>query len=367
MVSARYFPLAGGTETHVYEVSQRLVNMGYRITVCTTDPSSELAPYDRDGDVEIVRLRAYPKHSDLYFAPALGKFVRDGQWDLLHLQGYHTFVAPLALFAAKRRGIPYVVTFHSGGHSSRWRNSIRHLQIRLLRPLLTGAEQLIGVSEFEAEHFSRLLQLPREAFRVVPNGAKLPEVDPDTDLQRDPNRLLILSIGRLERYKRHQAVISALPKVLEQEPRVYLRIVGSGRYKNELHKLVKSLNLESRVEIAAVPSTDRQGMAKLLLSASLVSLLSEYEAHPIAVMEALAMGRPVLVADTSGLGELARRGFVRSIPLDAPDGVVAEAILAGLREPFVPDKVELPTWESCVGQLDQIYREILQRHSHSDR
>jgi len=61
-------------------------------------------------------------------------------------------------------------------------------------------------------------------------------------------------------------------------------------------------------------------MAEMLSQAMLVALLSEYEAHPVAVMEALALRRPVLVADTSGMRELAEQGFARSVSLDSNSG-----------------------------------------------
>ena len=48
----------------------------------------------------------------------------------------------------------------------------------------------------------------------------------------------------------------------------------------------------------------REGMAALLCSAAAIVLLSEYEAHPVAVMEALAMRRRVVVTDCSGLSEM---------------------------------------------------------------
>ncbi|MGO8470061.1 glycosyltransferase, partial [Rhizobium leguminosarum] len=43
--------------------------------------------------------------------------VDEGDWDLMHVQGYHTFLAQLGMAAASRKGLPFVVTFHSGGHS----------------------------------------------------------------------------------------------------------------------------------------------------------------------------------------------------------------------------------------------------------
>ena len=95
-----------------------------------------------------------------------------------------------------------------------------------------------------------------------------------------------------------------------------------------------------------------------LANADVVALLSDYEAHPIAVMEALGLGRPVLVADTSGLRELAEDGLVRVVPLDSTPQQVAEALLGQLREPLLPE-ITLPTWEDCADELLAVYRAVL--------
>ena len=91
-------------------------------------------------------LRAWPADYDLYFAPALYKWIRHGKWDIVHCQGYHTFVAPVAMAAAIAAHQRFVVTFHSGGHSSMLRRWLRPLQQLLLRPMLKRADRLIGVS-----------------------------------------------------------------------------------------------------------------------------------------------------------------------------------------------------------------------------
>jgi glycosyltransferase involved in cell wall biosynthesis len=62
------------------------------------------------------------------------------------------------------------------------------------------------------------------------------------------------------------------------------------------------------------PPAERYRLTDLLYSAGLVVLLSDYEAHPVAVVEALSVHRPVLVTDTSGLRELTPERFV---PVDS--------------------------------------------------
>src|SRR5690606_38221328 len=124
---------------------------------------------------------------------------------------------------------------------------------------------------------------------------------------------LILSVGRLEAYKGHQRVIAALPHVLEAVPTAQVRIAGTGPYEHELRRLAERLGVTPRVEIAAVPAGDRGAMAGLLQRASVVTLLSEYEAQAIAVTEAVALGRPVVVAYAAGLMEFADRGLARGV------------------------------------------------------
>ena len=53
------------------------------------------------------------------------------------------------MLEARRSHVPYVVTFNGGVHSSPWRNRIRGLQLRVLRPLLAPAAVLHATAEFE--------------------------------------------------------------------------------------------------------------------------------------------------------------------------------------------------------------------------
>jgi len=95
-----------------------------------------------------------------------------------------------------------------------------------------------------------------------------------------------------------------------------------------------------------------------LSKTALVVLLSEFETHPIAALEALALGRPLLVADTSGLSELAQRGWARAIPLESSPQQVAAAVVDQLRRPDPPMAIELPTWDQCASGLLSLYRAV---------
>lgn len=361
MVTPRYFPYAGGVETHVYEAGRRLTENGVDLTLLTTAPHRHPTPLPKEEVSEgmrIIRVRAWPPGRDYYVAPQIYSIIRRGGWDLIHCQGCHTFVPPLAMLAAQKAQIPYVVTFHTGGHSSRFRTALRGIQWKSLRPLLASASKLIGVSRFEADYFRNLLCLPAHLFTVIPNGAALPNVRHPPF--RTPAQALIVSVGRLERYKGHQRLITALPLIRAQCPDARLLIVGVGPYEATLRELARRIGVTEHVEIRAVAGSDRGAMTQLLSQAALVALLSEYEAHPIAIMEALALQRPVLVADVSGLREIAEQGLARSISLHSTPAEIARAALHQIEEPLVPPtNVALPTWEECARQLQAIYTNVV--------
>lgn len=352
VVTPRFAPLVGGVEHHVEEVARRTAEYA-DVTVLTTDTSGSLPAEQTVRGVRVVRVRAWPRDRDWRFARGIGRIVAEGDWDLVHVQSYHTAVAPLAMRAAARAGVPYVVTFHGGGHSSRLRRVLRRPQQSLLRPLLARAAKLVAVADFEAEHFSRHLRIPRERFAVIPNGSDLPAAPA---VERDG--LAIGSVGRLERYKGHHRVIEAMPLVLAQEPGARLHVLGSGPYGEPLRRLAQRLGVDDAVAVRAIPSSDRAEMARALAGLSLVVLMSEFETHPLAVLEALALGTPALVADTSGLHELAARGLVRAVPVDSTPAELARAILDDLRRPREVPHLALPTWDTCAEELRRVYEEV---------
>jgi glycosyltransferase involved in cell wall biosynthesis len=356
MVAARYFPFVGGIETHIHEVGKRMAAVGHQVDVITTDPSGDLPECEVNNGINITRVKAWPKNRDYYFAPRLYNEIVKAECDIIHFQGYHNFVPPLGMLAAIRRGIPFVLTFHSGGHSSKLRNAIRSTQILILKPMLARADRLIGVSGCEAELFAQKTGLTPDRFVIVPNGASLP---PPSDPLPAVNPHLILSVGRLERYKGHHRAIEALQALLKRVPDAQLQIVGSGPYEAELRALVHKLKLNHAVSLVSIPSAERHRLSDLLCSAGLVVLLSDYEAHPVAVMEALSVQRPVLVTDTSGLREIAQKGLCRSIPLDATSEMIAEVIVEELAKEHQTVGVTLPNWDDCTEQLLGIYDTVL--------
>jgi glycosyltransferase involved in cell wall biosynthesis/GT2 family glycosyltransferase len=352
-------PLAqGGVERHVLEVSTRMAVAGVTVEVICTDPEADRGTEQIHEGVRIRTLRAWPRGRDWHFAPGIWRAMGEEEWDLVHVQSYHTLVAPLAMLRALALRIPYVVTFHGGGHSLEHRNRARGMQMRLLAPLLRRAARLVAIARFEVEKYGALLGVPPERFVFIPNGTDLSFSDGDV-VGGEPDLPTLASIGRLERYKGHHRVLEAFPLVLAEKPDARLLIVGKGPYEEELRRRVEEMGLGESVEVTSVPAGDPLGMAALLGRVSLVVLMSEFESHPLVALEAAAARRRLLVADAGGLSEIAADGFGRAIPLDSTPEQIAAAALEELAKPPPQTAPSLTSWDECAVALLDLYGSIL--------
>jgi glycosyltransferase involved in cell wall biosynthesis len=348
----------GGVERHVMEVSRRLAAAGARVKVICADPELRRPTSESRDGVEVRTLRAWPRGRDYYFVPGLWREMGRGRWNLVHVQSYHTLVAPLAMLRALTLRVPYVVTFHGGGHSSQLRNRSRRAQMWLLRPLLRRAARLVAVARFEVDRYGAALGVPPERFALIPNGTDLSFAAAEL-AGKEPAVPTLASIGRLERYKGHHRVLDAFPFVLEREPEARLLIVGKGPCEDDLRRQAEALGVAERVEVTSVPAGDAGGMAALLGRVSLVVLMSEFETHPLVALEAAAARRRLLVAEAGGLAEIAADGFGRGIPLEAPPAEIAAAAVEELAEPLPERAPAIASWDECAAALLDLYGSIL--------
>jgi glycosyltransferase involved in cell wall biosynthesis len=122
-----------------------------------------------------------------------------------------------------------------------------------------------------------------------------------------------------------------------------------------LRSLVRSLGVEKSVTIEYIAPDDRERMAGSLSRAAVVAALSEYEAHPVAVAEALALGIPIVGLDAAGIGDLVKDGLVKGVPRNASPATIARALVAVLESEHVRSPVGLPTWDMAAAELAYVY------------
>lgn len=361
LVCARFPPLIGGTEAHVFELSRRLAERGHDVRVLTTVLERDLVGVGIEHGVQVERMLARPRGSDLYYSSALRRRLADDDADVMHVQGYHTLVAPMAMWAATNSNTPYIVTFHSGGHSSPIRRGVRPIQHRILRRWMVGADGLIGVSAFESDFFRQRLRLPPSAIETIPNGVA-PEFSFVDRSQRASNAThTIVSFGRLEEYKGHDKVIRAFAQRHRSLPDARLRLVGNGSQRDTFAALADELGVGDLVDITSVPYGNRDGLADELRQADLVVLMSSYESQGIAGFEALATGARLIVADGSALTELSTFPGVEVVPQHGGDDL-ADMITLQLDRSPITVAPDLPTWDGTTDRVEAMYRRVVADH-----
>ena len=294
-VTPRYPPQSGGVETHVCELSERLVDRGHEVTVLTADAGGGGFRRERRNGVRIKRYRGVAPDGAMHICPQIMRAVRNADADIVHAHNYHSF--PLffaALGVGERR---FVVTTHYHGGSA---SSVRERLLSLYRPFgrwaVRRADAVIAVSEWEREQLARDFDVDAT---VIPNGLNVERFTSATPFDRE--RPYLLTVGRLEEYKGVQHVIRAMTDL----PEFDLLVAGSGPYRDALERIAREAGVEDRVEFLGY--VDSETLPGLYAGADVYVTMSEFEAYGMTVAEALAAGTPCVVREAGALVDWARR------------------------------------------------------------
>lgn len=294
-VCPRYSPDIGGVETHVREISERLVKSGHQVEVITTDPTGKLKKSEVLNGVKVTRFRSLAPGNAYYFAPQIYTYLKSCDFDVVHAHSYHAFPALFAALADSGGKLIFTPHYHRSGHTS-LRNAL-HKPYRLLGQIIfSRADKVICVSEFEKKMLCEDFLVSDKVVKIQ-NGINLAEFQHLQRKEKRPNEKTLLYVGRLEEYKGVQYIIQALPSL----PEFRLQIVGSGPYENNLKKLADELQVNGRIDW--LRNLSREEILQCYVQADVFLMLSRHEAYGITVAEALAAGTPCVVAKGSALEE----------------------------------------------------------------
>jgi glycosyltransferase involved in cell wall biosynthesis len=172
----------------------------------------------------------------------------------------------------------------------------------------------VAVSAPLARHMVANLHLPAARVLTIPNGAR--HIQPERVLLRDELRLgvgdrLLVSIGNLYPVKGHSHLIDALALLVSRHPTLHLAISGRGELHDALLARARDRQLERRVHLLGF----RTDVAAILAAADIFVLPSLSEGLPLALLEAMFAGRPIVASDV---------GEVRAALAQGAAGVVVE-------------------------------------------
>jgi glycosyltransferase involved in cell wall biosynthesis len=236
------------------------------------------------------------------------KRVRQWQPDIVVMQWWHSFWAPLWAFMArgvKRLPIKPKLLFICHNVVPHERRPWDGMALRLA---LAPGDGFITHSQPEAHQLRRLFPGGRVEVAHLPTYASLGEgelVDLPFELPQD--RPLILFFGFVRRYKGLDVLLEALPEVLANQP-VHLLVVGEF-WQNDKSYLeqVRQLDLETAVTLVNAYIPDEELVA-CIRAADVVVLPYRSATQSAAVQLAFGLGKPVITTNVGGLSEVVEHG-----------------------------------------------------------
>ena len=352
-VCPRYYPDIGGVETHVKEISERLVKRGFEVEVVCTDPTGKHPKKEIINGVKVRRFRSFAPYDAYFFAPQIYFYLKKAKCDVIHAHNYHALPAFFAGLAKNDRKFVFTSHYHGRGHTVL--RNILHAPYKLIgSKIFRKADRVICVSRYEKELIKGNFDFSDEKLACVPNGINLEEFRIRGSVKDEKT---ILYVGRLERYKGVQYIIGALPHLDDYK----LVIVGKGPYEDELRRLASGIDVNSRIEW--LKDLPREELLEQYKSAGVFVFLSSFEAFGITVAEALASGTPCIAAETGALKEFIDDRICFGLRYPTNINELAEKIIEVFKSKLEINLSDLPkdkikSWDEVVDEYEKIYKEL---------
>ena len=332
---------SGGVERGTVEVGAELVRRGHRAIVISAGGRMvhELARHK----VEHVDWKVGAKSlATLRFIRRLRKFLRDERVDILHARSrLPAWIAYRAWRGMDPRTRPRFVTTVHGFYS-----------VSRYSAVMTKGERVIAVSEATRRYIldnyprtdpARVVVIPRGVdAKLYPHGHRSSPSWSQTWFQRYPHlleRLVLTLPGRLTRLKGHEDFIELIARLAERGLPIHGLIVGAEDprrqpYAEALRRTVHARGLDAHITFTG----ERTDMREVYAGSNLVLSLSQRpESFGRTVLEALALGVPVVGYDHGGVGEILAEVFPEGrVPVGDLDELTARVVDFLAKPPAVP-------------------------------
>jgi phosphatidyl-myo-inositol alpha-mannosyltransferase len=371
IVTQSYYPRYGGVTEHVHNSAMELRRRGHEVTIITGRIAGNGEPHDAPGVERLGRNVLIPLNRafvdvtlGLGLRRQMRRLLRAHAFEVVHIHNPHAPTLPL--LAVQEASCATVGTFH-GTHG---RNLLQDAFHRPLARAVGRLDARIAVSR-SAERSNRAYYPGR--YHVVPNGVDVNRFHPERppfEQWRDPARVNVLFVGRLDPRKGVRHLLAAMPEVVARtRGRARLLVVGDSYLRSGLEAQVPAA-LRAHVHfLGHVPSAD---LPRWYVTGDIfVSPATGNESFGIVLLEAMAAGRPVVASDIPGYRSVIRDG---ENAVAVPPGDVAA--LASRLTALIEDRdrrTELAqrgraralefAWPRVTEQIEAVYREALERRS----
>lgn len=270
--------VGGGTERVIANLSNEMVKRGYQVTILMT--AGNTVDYPLHENVTVISLGNPTEGSigkKIDRIQKLRAYYKNNQDNVVLSFGIETNL--YAIMAGL--GLPIQVVVSE-------RNDPNQCSYKFVRDLIySQADKFVFQTPDAMKCFSKKLQ---NRGRVIVNPIKEDLPEPYVGKEHEKR---IVAVGRLTAQKNHKLLIDAFSKFIKTYSEYQLVIYGQGELEEELQKQIKELGLEENITLAGFSPNvlEEIKMSKMYV------LTSDYEGMSNSLMEAMAMGVPVISTD----------------------------------------------------------------------
>jgi glycosyltransferase involved in cell wall biosynthesis len=311
----------GGAERHWATLIPLLAERGAQVGVVCLAREGALFEVLRRAGVPVVCLHMSGRTDPRAWRRALG-YARPRP-DAVVSRGVSGLIAGEAI--ARRASAPHVVNEHTPLTADGELLPLRPHQRTLTRLAAPGVERVIAVATRQREPLVRL-GYRRERIEVIANGIEPLSAPADAARLAAPGEFAVLCLARMQPEKRVDLFVRAVASARRADPRIRGFVAGDGDQRPQLERLADG----SGVELLG----ERSDTTALLAGADAFALTSAAEALPMSILEAMALGLPVVAPDLGGVADAVVPGETGVLTVPGQAAAVEEALLelAGDRE-----------------------------------
>lgn len=375
MTPAYFHPHVGGIESHSYNLTKELARRGHEVHVVTSrtprdTPSSE--------DVEGIRVHRLPSSMTIYNAPVLrglARKLRQLDVDMVHTHLPSPYVACVSATVARLRRIPSVLTYHNDilAQDGIFSLMAGAYNASLGRMLLDSVNRIICTSRGYA-YSSSYLSSYLDKVVAIQNGVDTeffhPGVDgsPVKELFGDRIVLFVGSLAHTHSYKGVEFLVRAAHYIRPTFPDARIVVVGSGPLKRPLEAMARRQGVGDMVRFVGHVPRDELPRYYAAASVKVLPSVSRAEGFGLALLEAMACGKPVVGTNVGGIPFFVRdgeNGFL--IPPRDPKAI-AQAVIEILSDQTLARELGLQgralvereyCWRTMVDETEKVYHQIL--------
>ncbi|HCG76369.1 MAG: hypothetical protein CO162_02405 [bacterium (Candidatus Ratteibacteria) CG_4_9_14_3_um_filter_41_21] len=343
----------GGAERVVANIAEGLDKERYQISIWCLAGGGEIADELKAKGIDLKILGIGNYHNPLNILKLI-LLLKKERFNIVHMHGY--FATTIGRIAARISGIPILVTHL---HTTHYNLKLRNIIVDKILNLFT--QKIICVSEAVKKSFIDTEDGAKGKFIVIYNGIDKKKY---TLHQLDDRREIITTVSSLYPHKGHTHLLKAMKEVLTSFPRVRFWIVGEGPLKEKLKKEAINLEISSQVSFLG----KRKDIPEILSQSVLFVLPSLREGLPLTILEAIAVGLPVIATEVGGIPEAVidkETGFL--VPPENAEAL-AEAIINLLKNPKMMEEMgqkgrkifeEKFTTQIMIGKLENLYQKLI--------